>query len=480
MKVQTPCSDYVETSGILFFARMLDKIRLHARGQLPEGYNLGFSDPTSFDARFCRFWEIDYDDLVAKALEGGTDEELLEWCFQGRRRPNQEQILVWNSFLVKRGWRDEGAPGLVVEKKLSGFAHRDDIQTYVDLHDAEEGRTPKYAPNRTLPVKPSKPNMVNFKISRREFVSRAAMLTGGLTAGLRMAHADSQNPPLGNGLRAVFATDSHVMVDNRLRSEDGLKAALLAIENLKPKPELILFGGDLTHESPELDFPAAEQLIDRFLKVWKDHTDVPTFFTFGNHDLVGTKNATVNHEDPRFGKGLYRMRLELERNFYAFRKSGWRFIVLDDVLPEPDGSYVGQFAEEQLAFLRNELRADAQTPTVLCGHIPSVSVLPNLSINGETKANGAQFETPASLVAQNTSDLHQVLTETAGNVKLVLAGHLHHLEQIQIDGLSFINGGAICGNWWKGAQKGCPEGFMVLDLSSDGRVAAEYRSYGWS
>src|ERR1700676_1583968 len=70
MKVQTPCSDYVETSGILFFARMLDKNRLPARGQLPEGYNLGVSDPTSFDARFCRFWEIDYDDLVAKALEG--------------------------------------------------------------------------------------------------------------------------------------------------------------------------------------------------------------------------------------------------------------------------------------------------------------------------------------------------------------------------------------------------------------------------
>jgi 3',5'-cyclic-AMP phosphodiesterase len=321
--------------------------------------------------------------------------------------------------------------------------------------------------------------MVNFEITRREFVSRAAMVTAGLTAGLRMAQADTQSPPLSNGLRAVFATDSHLMIDNRLRSEDGIKAALLAIENLKPKPELILFGGDLTHESPELDFPAAEQLIDRFLKVWKDQTDLPTFFTFGNHDLVGTKNPSVNQDDPRFGKGLYRMRLGLERNFYAFRKSGWRFIVLDDVLPEPDGSYVGQFPEEQLTFLRNELRTDVQTPTVLCGHIPSVSVLPNLGINGETKANGAQLETPASLVAQNTSDLHQVLTETGSNVKLVLAGHLHHLEQIQIDGLSFINAGAICGNWWKGAQKGCPEGFMVLDLGSDGGVAAEYRSYGW-
>ena len=147
MKVQTPCSDHVETSGILFFARMLDKIRLHARGQLPDGYHLGFSDPTSFDARFCRFWEIDYDDLAAKTLAGGTDEELLDWCFQGRKRPNQEQILVCNSFLVKRGWRDDGAPGLVVEKELSGFADRGDIQTYVDLHDVDEGRTPKYAPS---------------------------------------------------------------------------------------------------------------------------------------------------------------------------------------------------------------------------------------------------------------------------------------------------------------------------------------------
>ena len=146
MTNQTLCSDYVETSGINFFARMLDKIRLNAQGLLPDGYHLGFSDPTSFDARFCRFWEVDYDQLAARTLEGGANEELLAWCFQGRKRPNEDQILVWNSFIIKRGWRDSGAPGLVVEKKLSGFADRDDIQTYVDLHDADEGRTPKYAP----------------------------------------------------------------------------------------------------------------------------------------------------------------------------------------------------------------------------------------------------------------------------------------------------------------------------------------------
>jgi hypothetical protein len=145
MKDQTPCSDYVETSGIVFFARMLEKIRLNARDLLPNGYNLGFSDPTSFDARFCRFWEIDYDQLATRTLEGGTNEELLEWCFQGRKRPNPEQILIWNSFIIKRGWRDDGSPDLIVEKELNGLAHRDDIQTYVDLHDADEGRTPRFS-----------------------------------------------------------------------------------------------------------------------------------------------------------------------------------------------------------------------------------------------------------------------------------------------------------------------------------------------
>ena len=160
--------------------------------------------------------------------------------------------------------------------------------------------------------------MANLQISRRNFISRSAILAGGLTAGLRIGQSQNADLATGRPLRAIFATDSHLMVDDKLRSEEGLTAFLSAIENLKPRADFILFGGDLTHESPHLDFPAAEQLLDRFLTIWKEHTDLPTFFTFGNHDLVGTQNASVNRQDPRFGKGLYRMRLSLERNFYTF------------------------------------------------------------------------------------------------------------------------------------------------------------------
>ena len=55
MKTKFPCSAYQETNGIVFFARMLDKIRLNASGELPPGYFLGTADPTFFDARSVKF-----------------------------------------------------------------------------------------------------------------------------------------------------------------------------------------------------------------------------------------------------------------------------------------------------------------------------------------------------------------------------------------------------------------------------------------
>jgi hypothetical protein len=140
--MQTPCSDYRETNGLVYFARMLDKIRLHAAGELPKDYFVGVEDPTLFDARCTRFLGVNYDQLVERTLEGGSDEEVLEWCFARGRRRSEEEIEVWNAFLLKRGWRDEASSDLQAAKKRNGWEDRDDIQTWVDLHDAEEGRAP--------------------------------------------------------------------------------------------------------------------------------------------------------------------------------------------------------------------------------------------------------------------------------------------------------------------------------------------------
>jgi Domain of unknown function (DUF5069) len=130
------------TGGIVIFARILDKIRLHAAGQLPEGYHLGFMQGNrTFDDRLCRFLQIGWDALTARTLAGGTDEEILQWCFDQGHRPDPEQIEVWNGFMTKRGWRDNGTPGLIQQKAEAGLAHRDDLLTYFDIMDAEEGHT---------------------------------------------------------------------------------------------------------------------------------------------------------------------------------------------------------------------------------------------------------------------------------------------------------------------------------------------------
>ena len=144
--MQTPVTDYKETKGLVYFARMLDKIRLKARGELPPDYFVGVDDdPTAFDARCTRFLGVNYGELVDRTLKSGSDEEILEWCFERGRRPSEEEIKIWNAFLLKRGWRDEASADLKAAKERNGCGNREDIQTWVDLHDAEEGRTPRKA-----------------------------------------------------------------------------------------------------------------------------------------------------------------------------------------------------------------------------------------------------------------------------------------------------------------------------------------------
>jgi hypothetical protein len=145
MSTSFPVSDHVKTRGVVYFARMLSKIRLHAAGQLPTDYvvHLGFANDTTLDARFCRFWALDYEKVKARALQSGTDEEVFDDLFAGRQPLNVEHVFAWNLFLLKRGWRDSASDGVAAGKVAAGLAHRDDIQTWADLHDVEEGRDPQ-------------------------------------------------------------------------------------------------------------------------------------------------------------------------------------------------------------------------------------------------------------------------------------------------------------------------------------------------
>jgi hypothetical protein len=132
-----------KVGGLYHFGRMLDKIRLNLRGELPEEYkpNLGLS--IGLDGHCCGFLGVEFSALVERTRQGGTDDEILEWCFAQGFRPNPVQKRIWNGFASKFGWRDRAAAFVTAVKKQDGLENRDDLVTAFDQIDFREGRLKK-------------------------------------------------------------------------------------------------------------------------------------------------------------------------------------------------------------------------------------------------------------------------------------------------------------------------------------------------
>ena len=310
--------------------------------------------------------------------------------------------------------------------------------------------------------------------SRRRFL-RQLLGVGALTlTGLDPLLAQNTAPLAAKAtpFRFAFLTDLHLLQGGALRSVQGIAACLAAVEKLNPPPDFILCGGDLVHSSRDLTLPGAETALDYFLHLWKNNTGLPTYWTFGNHDLAGTSNPYSPPIDPNYGKGLFQSRLQLPRLFYSFDCKGWHFVVLDDIALQTDHSYIGELFDNELAFLKADLDAHRDMPTIVCSHIPIISaIVVDFIMAHDPKSR------PKSLVCTNGNSM---LADIPGhNIQAILSGHLHFYEAFERNGVRIINSGAVCANYWKGPNHGCPEGFGVVDLGADGSVKFDYRSYGW-
>lgn len=136
-------SCYATVGRLVYFGRMLDKIRLHAAGRLPTDYlnNLGTARPALFDARCCQFLGVDYAELRARTLAGGTDAELLAWAHLRGGDRTDEACGQWNRFMMKLGWRDDRSA--VLQERIAEFGLTGQpIETFFDLNDYDEGRDP--------------------------------------------------------------------------------------------------------------------------------------------------------------------------------------------------------------------------------------------------------------------------------------------------------------------------------------------------
>jgi len=136
-------SCYAKVGRLIYFGRMLDKIRLHARAELPDDYVavLGDTQFYTLDGRCCRFLGVPYVEIKQRTLLGGSDEETLTWAHDHGTRRSDEECHMWNRFIAKLGWRDERSsvlPQRIIDSGLNGKL----VETIIDHIEYDEGRDP--------------------------------------------------------------------------------------------------------------------------------------------------------------------------------------------------------------------------------------------------------------------------------------------------------------------------------------------------
>jgi predicted phosphodiesterase len=118
---------------------------------------------------------------------------------------------------------------------------------------------------------------------------------------------------------------------------------------------------------------------------------------------------------------------------------------------------------------------DPKTHVLVLSHIPIVAASAILwasqNQHGDYSINSARIHMDAIKIKN--------LFAQRPNVKLCLSGHLHHLDRVDYNGVTYLCNGAVSGNWWKGRHKDTDEGYAIIDLYDDGTFEHEYVKYGW-
>jgi hypothetical protein len=125
-------------AGWLHVGRFVDKIRLAHKKQLPPDYEANFTK--GFDGMWLAASGVDKDQFIALVLRS-TDEQIEQWIIANvNSRKSPEEIEAFNQKILNHGRQPEFQELLRQRKEQSGLSHRDDIQTFVDYIDADEGR----------------------------------------------------------------------------------------------------------------------------------------------------------------------------------------------------------------------------------------------------------------------------------------------------------------------------------------------------
>ncbi|MBA7515734.1 3',5'-cyclic adenosine monophosphate phosphodiesterase CpdA [subsurface metagenome] len=263
----------------------------------------------------------------------------------------------------------------------------------------------------------------------------------------------------------VFMTDIHL--EPGLGAIDGFQMAIDTANKLNA--DFVLTGGDLISDALAANQGRADSLYTLYGETIKKF-EVPVYNTIGNHELFGIyRESGVDSTHPDYNDGMYKK--YLGDTYYSFDHKGWHFIVLNSIADGGNSNYIGFVDDEQIEWLKNDLeQIDTTTPIVLSTHIPFVTTFNQFR-------KGSLAPNDEGLVVSNSMQILTMLYKY--NIKLVLQGHLHIIEYINVQNkIQFLVGGAVSARWWKGPNLGMEEGFMLISIKGE-EISWDYIDYGW-
>lgn len=272
-------------------------------------------------------------------------------------------------------------------------------------------------------------------------------------------HAQVAPATAEQSLRFVFMTDLHVQPG----VEQEMNKALTKAASFHP--DFIITGGDLIMDALEADKNTAENLFLLYENLMKE-SPVQVYNTPGNHDVWGWGLKKADTLDTDYGLGMFR-RL-LGSPMQVFSNKGVYFLLIPSMIYKKESAYIGGFSAETLKWVEESLKnIPKEAPLVLVSHIPLVTT--------ETQwEEGATVPNHPMNVVGNSRELLKMLEDRP--LKLILQGHLHIWEKIEIAGVQIVTGGAVSGKWWQGVYKGTPPGFVLVTITEND-IHTEYITY---
>jgi len=311
--------------------------------------------------------------------------------------------------------------------------------------------------------------------TRRDLIKSAGLVGAlGLLPGLAIADGKKGRPGRKRLARIAHFTDPHVSPHGP--GSMWLAKALEHANDLKDAPSMILFGGDMVFDGNMATKDDMAAQWNTFHTTLRNHNSLPVRYAIGNHDVWGWFSHSVDSQEAEYGKQWVRDTLQLANTYYSFDQVGWHFVVLDSIKRHKMG-YIGSLGPEQLDWLDGDLSAHANKPTLVMSHIPLLSACS--AFLGHCEIDGSHWHVPGATMhidGRKTKDLFVKHT----NVKLCISGHIHLVDRVDYNGVSYVCNGAVSGNWWRGNFQETPPGYALIDLFDDGTWHREYMHYGWT